>query len=378
MADLTIEGLDELDALHAKATPGEWRLQGGAGNRLMYVRAGTRPDAIATLRFVATRGVPREQRDADAQSIAALHNAWPSVSAMLRRERDEARASLSVSIQTTSDLSRTHLETAASLATARESVRELVDGLREARVVMALCGPSRERVDALRDRRLPEDAAVRSIAHLGYGAIMDAAARLWCDHLESQGLPWGAAHSTGPCVKTALDAVASIDALLAKHAAPAPTRRDRRTPPAWWNDTYRDDVLLYACAQAGMDAPEVIRQQHLQRAQWEKIAKDAVMNERPPVFIVRDAPAPTPAAVPDLVFGEREKYGGRRVATAADGAIYMATPEYSGRGGPLEREEGVSLRCPNETWGTSYPTEAEAIAAANAHNAARLAKKGGE
>jgi len=174
VADLTIEGLDELDALHAKATPGEWRLQGGAGNRLMYVRAGTRPDAIATLRFVATRGVPREQRDADAQSIAALHNAWPSVSAMLRRALS------------------------------------------------------------------------------------------------------------------------------------------------------------------------------------------------------------TPAAVPDLVFGEREKYGGRRVATAADGAIYMATPEYSGRGGPLEREEGVSLRCPNETWGTSYPTEAEAIAAANAHNAARLAKKGGE
>jgi len=94
--------------------------------------------------------------------------------------------------------------------------------------------------------------------------------------------------------------------------------------------------------------------------------------------MLRRALVTAPAAVPDLVFGEREKYGGRRVATAADGAIYMATPEYSGRGGPLEREEGVSLRCPNETWGTSYPTEAEAIAAANAHNAARLAKKGGE
>lgn len=193
----------------------------------------------------------------------------------------------------------------ADLATARESVRELVDGLQKARAVMALCGPSRERLDALRDQRLPEDAAVRSIAHLGYGAIMDAAARLWCDYLESQGLPWGAAHSKGPCVETALDTVASLDALLAKHAAPAP-------PPA--------------------DAKE------------------------------------TPAAVPGLVFGEPDAFG-NRVTPRPDDTVYVL--------GPSRRWPGEWEWCVSNRIGTCRAkTESEAIAAASAHNAARL--KGGE
>lgn len=87
--------------------------------------------------------------------------------------------------------------------------------------------------------------------------------------------------------------------LRAALSAPAPVLPgERRTPPAWWNDAYRDDVLLYACATAGMDAVDVIREQHRQRAQWEKIAHDAVATQRPPVYIVRDAPAPVPAPVP--------------------------------------------------------------------------------
>lgn len=101
-----------------------------------------------------------------------------------------------------------------ALAAERAKSKGLVAALKEARTVLALCGPSRARLDALRDRCLPEDDVVRSIAHLGYGAIMDAAARLWCDALEAQGLPWGAAHSTGPCVSTALVTVAKIDAAL--------------------------------------------------------------------------------------------------------------------------------------------------------------------
>lgn len=269
-------------------------LRGDADAGIMYQVsidpfAGSEPyvPESALLESQAALAAAREER-ASAEAVAlARHGTISALRADLAAAN--ARADLAYEEKALADR---------EFVASQKIVRELVDGLREARVVMALCGPSRERVDALRDRRLPEDAAVRSIAHLGYGAIMDAAARLWCDHLESQGLPWGAAHSTGPCVKTALDAVAAIDTLLAKHAAPAPTPAD---------------------------------------------AKE------------------TPAAVPGLVFGPFDEDGIRH-AVAADGEHY----EYQSHQHVLWLwRRGYDTE--------TYATESEAIAAANAHNAARLA-----
>ena len=77
--------------------------------------------------------------------------------------------------------------------------------------------------------------------------------------------------------------------------------------------------------------------------------------------------APTPAAVPGLVFGAPDAEGAR-TATATDGRMYVVFPSFTRqtvwfwrlRMSPQFRDEGECA------------TESEAIAAANAHNAARL------
>lgn len=85
MRDLTIEDLDALDALYAKATGGRWKpgiVEGEDGDTF----------SAAGPEHALTDDDDDGERDglvdaalADAQSIAALHNAWPTVSAMLRR-----------------------------------------------------------------------------------------------------------------------------------------------------------------------------------------------------------------------------------------------------------------------------------------------------
>jgi hypothetical protein len=69
MRDLTIEDLDALDALHARATPGD---------RTAIIRG--RGASLKT-----ASGIWADCRREDVEATAALHNAWPSVSAMLRR-----------------------------------------------------------------------------------------------------------------------------------------------------------------------------------------------------------------------------------------------------------------------------------------------------
>lgn len=86
------------------------------------------------------------------------------------------------------------------------------------------------------------------------------------------------------------------------------------------------------------------------------------------------APAPTPGAVPDLVFGEPDTEGVRH-ATTADGERYGVRPTAG-----LMDEGEVGLTGPWMWWliGSQafgcVDTEAEAVAAANAHNRQRLAK----
>ena len=89
------------------------------------------------------------------------------------------------------------------------------------------------------------------------------------------------------------------------------------------------------------------------------------------------APAPppadakeTPAAMPGLVFGEPDAEGDRE-AKAVDGGHYEVCTS--------EERPGQWFWTGPKMIGLAYvATEAEAIAAASAHNAARLAKKGGE
>lgn len=108
MSDLTPEALDELERLHAAATPGEWRVE--LARSVMWIRSALRD--IVGLSVSPPRVPEREIRDehvrrakADAASIAALHNAAPALIATAReaaeirtrlevaeRERDEARA----------------------------------------------------------------------------------------------------------------------------------------------------------------------------------------------------------------------------------------------------------------------------------------------
>lgn len=97
---------------------------------------------------------------------------------------------------------------------------------------------------------------------------------------------------------------------------------------------------------------------------------DAALVEIDALLAKHAAPAPTPAAVPGLVFGEPDAEGDRE-AKAVDGGHYEVCTS--------EERPGQWFWTGPKMIGLAYvATEAEAIAAANAHNAARLAKKGGE
>lgn len=84
---------------------------------------------------------------------------------------------------------------------------EVVKALKEAEVLLKLCGPSALRVKLIAEKQLPEDPPVLELcARHGYGAVMDSAARQWRALTESGGefnVP-GGSHTTGP-------AVASVD-----------------------------------------------------------------------------------------------------------------------------------------------------------------------
>lgn len=62
-------------------------------------------------------------------------------------------------------------------------------------------------------------------------------------------------------------------------------------------------------------------------------------------------------------------------ALAVDGAFYELHPEYSGRGTPMERQEGYALVVPNDRAWTSYPSKEGAITAARKHDAARRGQR---
>lgn len=170
--------------------------------------------------------------------------------------------------------------------------------------------------------------------------------------------------------------VADLDRLDALHAGVLPGDRVAVASGAIWRT--HDNGVLHNCTVMNGDPDENALHAALHNA-WPSVSAQLRRALAVPTCPCGDVDCKgdvDDAEPPGLVFGPREKYGGRRTATASDGATYTTTPEYSGRGGPLEREEGVALRCPDEAWSTSYRTEEAAIAAANAHNAARLARKG--
>lgn len=99
MADLTLADLDRIDALHAKATQDRWETDGsydlyvfavpkGAGamiaDRNVEYDEDAPPHSIVRARGTGAGRSDAEQA-ANMRSVAALHNAWPSVSAQLRR-----------------------------------------------------------------------------------------------------------------------------------------------------------------------------------------------------------------------------------------------------------------------------------------------------
>lgn len=196
--------------------------------------------------------------------------------AALAKERDEARAALAAAREDRAAAEAVALARhdtistlRADLAAARESVRELVDGLRGLLLVLP-DGPTRCPACncSWSDREI---AKMRD----------DRAGACWCG-------------------KWAFD----IDALLAKHAAPAPTPADTKAPPA---------------------------------------------------------------AVPGLDFGD-ERIDGSHIAFASDGQEYNLCRARSDPRAWFWSTPGIEVR--------TASTADEAIAAASAHNAARL--KGGE
>ena len=81
--------------------------------------------------------------------------------------------------------------------------------LLEARGVIRLCDPNGDRVRAF-GATLPEDPFVRSLCQqLGYGAVMDSAARQW----RLNGHP-GGSFTVGPSVAVVQQAVKMIDDAL--------------------------------------------------------------------------------------------------------------------------------------------------------------------
>lgn len=87
--------LTDLEALYAKATPGEWRSNDHGIQNNITLRADFA--AIGTVAHWIS-GVPvPQQAEWNAACITALHNAFPALAADLRRleaERDRLRAAL--------------------------------------------------------------------------------------------------------------------------------------------------------------------------------------------------------------------------------------------------------------------------------------------
>lgn len=74
--------LDRLDALHAAATPARWSVKHNAKHEESRVYAGTNQRAVFDGRLLLGQ-------HEDAELAVALHNAWPAISAELRRLRAE-------------------------------------------------------------------------------------------------------------------------------------------------------------------------------------------------------------------------------------------------------------------------------------------------
>lgn len=78
--------LDELDALHAAATPGEWSCDGHGGIQMDGTRDGYDifhgPICVARTPIGAGNG--RKQKRDDFAAIVALRNSWPEIARALR------------------------------------------------------------------------------------------------------------------------------------------------------------------------------------------------------------------------------------------------------------------------------------------------------
>lgn len=70
--------LDRLDALHAAATPGEWTIESSGNPYIMGVADLGEVETVAESTFTSNKRL-----------IVAMHNAWPAISAELRRLRAE-------------------------------------------------------------------------------------------------------------------------------------------------------------------------------------------------------------------------------------------------------------------------------------------------
>lgn len=223
-------------------------------------RAVSRPDEIGRLAGEVEGQCDTCAANAERDRKAADYGRLAGENERLTRERDEARETLANVGRHDAYLVQRARADAAEAMHARESAHHaeaanarddwrnraaaadaraeaLATAMRDVRGVLELCGPTESRYRALRDRGLPEDAAVRAIGHLGYGAIMDAAARLWSESLEQSGGPWSGCHSTGPAMGTVIATLACIDNALAT------------TPPA--------DLTQHPAYRAGVEVSAV-------------------------------------------------------------------------------------------------------------------------
>lgn len=84
---------------------------------------------------------------------------------------------------------------------------KLREAVMEAREVLLLCRS--------REFAAPEDAEVKIIgSRLGFGALMDAASKLWRDKLAEDGWPEGGEFTVGPCRSTVIDTLRLLDEVL--------------------------------------------------------------------------------------------------------------------------------------------------------------------
>lgn len=87
--------LEALDALHAAGTAGEWSVDPGTENLCVEIAADTSAYVCSFQYESYLEESERHRGEADAALIVALHNAWPTVAAELRRARKiEAAARL--------------------------------------------------------------------------------------------------------------------------------------------------------------------------------------------------------------------------------------------------------------------------------------------